>query len=271
MKSANFIVNKEKCTGCGLCLKVCPGNMVGGDVLRMQGGSPAMVDQTKFGWQGCWQCQHCLAVCPTGAISVLGVSPDAVLDKPGVAIRTELPKLMTYRRSCRDFSREEVDSQTIDEIMEAVSAVPTGGNNQRLEFSVVYTREAMKRLYDAVFRNQQMSFFDAEDSDKDLSALRIYDAPHLFIAHKAPRDRFHDGDYVEMNMATAYFELIANAYGLGTVISTYSAELLAKNPEALEVLQIPEDHKFMTVVGFGFPKYQYARGISKRRPVHKIK
>ena len=270
MQNAEFRVNTEKCTGCGLCMNVCPGNMVGGDVLRMEDGHPVMADQTKFCWQGCWRCQHCLAVCPGGAISVLGVSADQVPEKPNPEIRSELPKLIGYRRSCRAFKKDNVDSETIDAILEAVSAVPTGGNNQRLEFSVVYSRDAMRKVYSVVFgRERQMAFFEAGGKE-DLSKLRIYDAPHLFIAHKAAGERLRDGDYVEMNLATAYFELLANAYGLGTVISTYSAELLSKNKEARQILQIPEDHRFMTVVGFGYPRYVYARGISKQRKTHKI-
>ena len=271
MQNAKFIVNMEKCIGCGLCLKVCPGNMVGGDVLRMEDGHPVMVDQTRFGWQGCWRCQHCLAVCPNGAISVLGVSADRVSEKPDPVIREELPKLMKYRRSCRAFRKDDVDSETIDAILEAVSCVPTGGNNQRLEFSVVYSRDAMRKIYRAQFGGaRQMSLLGGEDGD-DLSALRLYDAPHLFIAHKAAGERFRDGDFVEMNLATAYFELLANASGLGTVISTYSAELLSKNKEVLRILNIPENHRFMTVVGFGYPRYHYARGIDKKRPVSIIK
>ena len=270
MKNARFKVNTGKCTGCGLCLNVCPGNMVGGDVLRMSDGHPVMVDQTKFGWQGCWRCQHCLAVCPAGAISVLGVSPDEVSGKPGDAIREDLPRLVKYRRTCRDFQKKEVDSRTIDEILEAVSAVPTGGNNQRLEFSVVCTRDAMRKLHDAVFGGgRQMSLFET-DEEEDFSDLRIYDAPHLFIAHTVVGDRFRDGDFVEISMATAYFELIANAYGLGTVISTYSAELLSKNKDAMQLLRIPENHRFMTVVGFGYPKYKYARGVEKSKKINKI-
>ena len=270
MQNAGFNVNAEKCIGCGRCLDVCPGNMVGGDVLRLENGHPVMVDQTKFGWQGCWRCQHCLAVCPTGAISVLGVTADKVSGKPDTVIREELPKLMKYRRSCRAFKKDDVDNDTIDAILEAVSAVPTGGNNQRLEFSVVCSREAMRKVHSAVFGNaRQMSFFETTEKE-DFSDLRIYDAPHLFIAHKAVGERFRDGDLVEINLATAYFELLANAYGLGTVISTYSAELLAKNKEARKILHIPDDHRFMTVVGFGYPQYEYARGIAKQRKIFKV-
>ena len=269
MKNAGFIVDKDKCTGCGLCVDVCPGNMVGGDVLRMEDGRPFMVDQTNFGWQGCWRCQHCLAVCPAGAVSVLGVDPAKTAEKPDDSVGEELPKLMKYRRSCRDFRKEEVDSAEIDEIIDAVSAVPTGGNNMSLGFSVVYTREAMRKVYSAVFGDTgQMDMFgtDAED----LSGLRIYDAPHLFIAHKPIGDRFRDGSMMEMGLATAYFELLANARGLGTVISTYSAELLSKSGAARHILGIPDENSFMAVVGFGYPKYEYVRGIAKERKTTKI-
>ena len=270
MRSAEFHVNTEKCIGCGMCLNVCPGNMVGGDVLRMENGHPVMVDQTKFGWQGCWRCQHCLAICPVGAISIFGVSPDKVSGKPDETIGDELAKLMKYRRTCRDFKKDDVDPRTIDAILDAVCAVPTGGNNQRLEFSVVTSRASMKKVYDAMFGNPaQMKFIEDDDTD-DFSALRIYDAPHLFIAHKQVGERFRDGDFVEINIASAYFELLANAYGLGTVMSTYSAELLSKNKDVLKLLHIPEDHRFMTVIGFGYPQYVYERGIEKKRAVFRF-
>ena len=270
MQNAEFKVNTDKCTGCGLCLSACPGNMVGGNVLRMENGHPVMNDQTDFGWHGCWRCQHCLAVCPAGAISVLGVSPDAVSGKPDSSIRDELPKLMNYRRSCREFKKDDVDSSVIDAMIDAVSAVPTGGNNQRLEFSVVYSRAAMKKLSEAVFGSaKQLSLLDPVESD-DLGELRLYGAPHLFIAHKAAGDRFRDGDLVEQGLATAYFELLANAQGLGTVISTYAAELLTKSEGARQLLHIPQDHRFMAAVGFGYPAFEYARGISKRRKTYKI-
>ncbi len=269
MASANFSVNEATCVGCGLCLEACPGNMVGGDVLRLVDGRPVMVDQNKYGWQGCWRCQHCLAACPTGSISIFGLSAGQLSPKPDASIAEDLPKLVRFRRSCRAFKKDDVDEALIDELLDDVSAVPTGGNNQRLEFSVVTSREAMRRVYDAVFSDPaQPGLFETEADD--LSALRIYDAPHLFIAHKELGGRNQNGDAVEVNLATAYFELLANARGLGTVISTYSAELLSQHPEALELLGIPENHSFMTVVGFGYPRIRYVRGIAKKRPVHKL-
>ena len=31
---------------------------------------------SEFGWNGCWKCEHCLAVCPSGAISIFGHKPE---------------------------------------------------------------------------------------------------------------------------------------------------------------------------------------------------
>ena len=270
-ENACFTVDTEKCTGCGLCLNVCPGNMVGGKVLRMENGHPVMDKQNNYGWKGCWKCQHCLTVCPTGAVSIFGIKADELSPKPDPAVKDGLSDLMKYRRTCRDFQKKDVDPKTIDEILEAVWAVPSGSNNQNLEFSVVTSRASMEKLFHIVTGEvKQQDLFTENKEEDDFSALRIYDAPHLFIAHKAAGLRFKNGAYTEMAMATAYFELIANAYGLGTVISTYAAEQLSRNRKALEYLNIPKDHTFLAVVGFGYPKYQYARGAKKTRTTHKI-
>ena len=62
---ANFHVNQEKCIGCGLCIKVCPGG-----ILHLNEQRKCEMDEIdSFGWNGCWKCEHCQAVCPKGAIS----------------------------------------------------------------------------------------------------------------------------------------------------------------------------------------------------------
>ena len=266
---ANFKVDLNKCIGCGMCLNVCPGNMVGGDVLKMQDGHPVMIDENNYGWRGCWRCQHCLAICPKGAISIFDVKAEDVASKPSAKIKEDLSKLMKFRRSCRAYQKEDVPEEIIDEIVDAVNAVPTGGNNYGLEFSIVYSRHAMGEIYRLFKEENGLSLLD--DEADDYSELRLYDAPHLFVAHKEVGDRFKDGAISEINLATAYFELLANAYGLGTIISTYSAELLSKSKSIREYLHIPNNHRLINVVGFGYPKYLYQRGVKKNKKTYKIK
>ena len=56
------------------------------------------------------------------------------------------------------------------------------------------------------------------------------------------------------NLATAYFELLVNVFGLGTVIMSYPADVLQElAPAAREMLNIPADHYTNLIVGqYGF-------------------
>ena len=73
-----FVVDKSKCIKCGKCINVCSGM-----VLQFgKDGYPEMKDFERFGWRGCWRCEHCLAVCPEGAISIFGKKPEDSLPPP---------------------------------------------------------------------------------------------------------------------------------------------------------------------------------------------
>lgn len=52
--------NKEKCTGCGLCVDVCPHA-----VFRMDNGKAVLTDRNL-----CMECGACAKNCPFSAISV---------------------------------------------------------------------------------------------------------------------------------------------------------------------------------------------------------
>lgn len=65
-----------------------------------------------------------------------------------------------------------------------------------------------------------------------------------------------------LSKPAAYFELLANTHGLGTVIMSYYV-LRELAPEAREMLGIPESHYMKLVVGFGYPEIPNARGVQK--------
>ncbi len=52
-------LDREKCNGCGLCVRVCHCN-----AFVMIGNLVAVVETDFCGW-----CTHCEAICPMGAIS----------------------------------------------------------------------------------------------------------------------------------------------------------------------------------------------------------
>ena len=94
-----FRVDESKCVGCGLCQLACPSMLIEMNEHKKPGLKPVK----SMDWYGCWGCQHCLTVCPNGAISVLGKKPEDSLPLPSDAIATDLERLVCSRRSCRQF------------------------------------------------------------------------------------------------------------------------------------------------------------------------
>lgn len=261
-----FEVNRTLCVGCGKCIKVCPGNIVGGVVLTMKDGYPEMNQPDQFGWFDCWKCQHCLAVCPKGAVSIFGVKPEDVPQKPSENIREELPKLISYRRACRHFKSRNVDKEIIHKIIEALECAPTGGNTENVEYTIVDDKAFMANIWETAFRNDiDYRRFEDFEANANVDALKLYNAPHLFIAHKVAEDKLRDEAISDVNIATAYFELLCNAFGLGTILTNYACTVVTKNDEVRKMLAIPENHYFSLIVGFGYPDVPYARGVKKSR------
>ena len=274
----HFVVDKAKCIKCGKCINTCSGMVIefGED------GYPYMKEFERFGWRGCWRCQHCLAVCPQGAISIFGKKPEDSLPMPPEEMGKYMERLVTGRRSCRRFLDKNVDPDIVTRILSAMAAAPTGGNAQGVEYTVIDDKNRVHEIWqeaysvmDAKAKRHEYthSFSDfyyskMKQSEKTLRKddLLFCGAPHLFIAHEKCVGKWAEDSKVNCNIATAYFELLSNAHGLGTTIMSYSAEVLNElAPKAREMLNIPKEHYTGLLVGFGYPEIEYARGVQKDR------
>ena len=138
--SAEVSVDYVKCTSCGLCVKVCKGG-----TLALK-DKKVIIDQTK--WLGCIACGHCLAICPTDAITVNGrdLSPSDIVDLPSKELKAsfvQLHALLVSRRSIRDFSSKDVESDVIRKILDASSTAPMGIPPSDVGILVFDSREKM--------------------------------------------------------------------------------------------------------------------------------
>lgn len=274
----DFKVDKTKCIKCGKCINTCSGL-----VLKWgHDGYPEMIPFERFGWRGCWRCQHCLAVCPQGAISIFGKKPEDSLPPVPEQMGEYMERLVTNRRSCRRFLAENVDPAIITRILSAMEAVPTGGNSMGVEYTViddiarvdeiwqeaynVMEQKASKHIYTHSFSNFFYKKMKESEASLRKDDMLFCGAPHLFIAHEKCVGKWAEDSKANCILATAYFELLCNAHGLGTVIMSYSSEVLNElAPNAREMLGIPKDHYTGLIVGFGYPEIKYARGVQKER------
>ena len=277
-QKTHFQIDKSKCIKCGKCINTCSGMVI----EFGQDGYPYIKEFERFGWRGCWRCQHCLAVCPQGAISIFGKRPEDSLPMPPTEMGEYMEQLVTSRRSCRRFLDKNVDPEIITRILSAMAAAPTGGNAQGVEYTVIDDKDRVHEIWqeaysvmDAKAKRHEYthSFSDfyyskMKQSEKTVRKddLLFCGAPHLFIAHEKCVGKWAEDSKVNCNIATAYFELLCNAHGLGTTIMSYSAEVLNElAPRAREMLNIPREHYMGLIVGFGYPEIEYARGVQKDR------
>lgn len=277
-QKAHFTVDKSKCIKCGRCINTCSGMVLEAG----KDGCPEMKPFERFGWRGCWRCQHCLAVCPTGAISIFGKKPEDSLLPPPFEMGDYMARLVVNRRSCRRYLDKNVDPEIITKILSAMASAPTGGNSCGVEYTVIDDKDRVRQIWEVAYTKMDAdakrhiythSFSDfyygkMKESEKTVRKgdLLFCGAPHLFIAHERCAGKWAEDSKVNCVIATAYFELLCNAYGLGTAILSYPAEVLNElAPKAREMLNIPRDHYTGLIVGFGYPEIEYARGVQKDR------
>jgi nitroreductase/NAD-dependent dihydropyrimidine dehydrogenase PreA subunit len=120
---AEIIIEKEKCSGCGLCVTVCKD--FGLEIKEKKAG---LSGNSLF---GCIACGHCMAVCPNGAIKIRGreLSEDDLLELPAEneSVSFEnLNNLFVRRRSIREFKDKPVEKEIIEKILTAASFAPMG-------------------------------------------------------------------------------------------------------------------------------------------------
>jgi nitroreductase len=224
--------------------------------------------------QQCIRCQHCLAVCSTGALSILGKDPDhSVPIKDNLPSAVQMETLIKARRSIRFYKKEPVASETIAHLLEVIAHCPTGVNNRQLLFTVVEDQATMEKL-----RHETMEGIRRAVHDKSLpSGLEFFEgilsawdngrdivfrgAPHLLVV-SSPKDG--PSPEADTLIALSYFELMACSMGLGTVWDGLAKwALTAILPKMTLELGIPENHTIGYMMVFGKPAIKYHRTVQR--------
>ncbi len=260
----NFTVDENLCTRCGLCVQDCTNRII----EKKEDDLPRIpAEKENF----CLRCQHCLAICPTGALSILGKSPaDSIPIPPGAFPDFEsMDRFIRGRRSVRHYKPENVDPELVGKILASLSHAPTGANACELTFNVIDDMGTLDRIGKRTVELIKTATADSKMPKRYKPMLVLpkevlFDmlfrgAPHVLVV-TAPLSAPCASE--DTAIAVAYFDLLAQSAGLGCVWWGFLKLFAHLIPEIRPLFGIPDDHAFSAAL-FGYPAIRFARTVQK--------
>lgn len=256
-------IDKEKCIHCGMCIKDC---IV--EVLEF--------DENKYpqycpnGDSSCVACQHCMAICPTGALS-FGDKKPADSMEVGYGNSEELLQLIKSRRSYRKYKNESVAKEKLDKIIDMLNYPPTGENKDNLHFSIVETKEKMEEIrrvtYERIssLQNHSPLFKMAKDAYENGNDI-IYRGASSMVAVGIDKNNTVAGcETADPIIALSYLDLYAQSLGLGTLWCDFALLFANQIPEVYSMLEIPDNYTLDYILMLGVPNIRYKRTTQPER------
>lgn len=225
----------------------------------------------------CMRCQHCLAICPVGAITLDGKRPEDSKPLKGLVLPSAeaVANWMMTRRSVRNFRKDEdVDRATLDRVLKVLGNTPTGCNARALTFTCMPDRASMDR-----FRKDFIKVIERHrDGTKLLprwlaiAAIKLRKGGEDVFFRSAPGMLIVSSDVSapsvttpreDATVACSNFELLANANGIATCWCGFLSLVQREIPEILEdTIGIGRNNPFYAML-FGKAAVRYMRGVQR--------
>lgn len=287
-------IDPKLCTGCGLCIRVCPTRS-----LSLVDGKATLTGQASIA------CGHCEAACPQGAIGVAALRNEMGHYRTFTADERWLPhgkyditglvRLMASRRSCRNYTDRAVALELLEDLVKIGTTAPSGTNSQRWTFTIMPTRGAVLALSTLI-----ASFFTGLNTMARNPFLRAFlkligkgelDAYYRSYYHQvrqaleeweeSGRDRLFHGATAaiivgsrpgascpreDALLATQNILLAAHSMGLGSCLIGYAVAAMKKDHTIQRALGIPAEEEVYAVIALGHPDETY-QTVARRKGV----
>ncbi|MCF0247093.1 MAG: nitroreductase family protein, partial [Synergistes sp.] len=138
-------VDREKCTKCGTCVRICPAGIVrfGSD------GFPEIAENQSI---RCMECSQCVLFCPHYADTLSFMDSAKIVKCADLKLpdAESAENFLKSRRSIRKFKQEAIPHETFLRIFETVKQAPTAVNRQPVRWIVTEDPEKTKEIANLV-------------------------------------------------------------------------------------------------------------------------
>ena len=261
-------IDRDKCTQCGRCVNDC--------IVKALCCTDEKITFAPGGENACINCQHCVAICPTGALSINGVGAADCPPTGAIPEAGEMMNLIRQRRSIRKFKNRALSPEKLTPLIASLDWTPTECNYRGLSFFIAgpeevakiraVTNKWLRRLIKSgllgLFMPRYKRYFSAVLDGEDV----IYrDAPHLIIVTVSKKSPCKHSDPF---IALTQFDLFAQTLGAGCCWCGFAEYAFKLIPELRRMIGVPAGHKIGAAMLFGEPQLCYARAtMPKPLPV----
>ncbi|MBW1696212.1 MAG: nitroreductase family protein [Deltaproteobacteria bacterium] len=266
-----FMVDSEKCNRDGICVETCPAQIIN------RNGSNGLPVPAVDADENCINCGHCVAVCPTGAISLFKMNPEecSPVQQDLLPTPEQVEHFFRTRRSIRTYTENKVDRQILTKLIRLAAYAPSGHNTQPVRWKIIYDTGEVRRLAGLVVDWMRHVIEEQPDMAASMHLERVVaswedgnericrGAPHVIIAH-APKNL--RPAMAACTIALAHLELAASAFGLGVCWAGYFNAASNLWPPMTAALKLPEGHASFGAMMIGYPKYKYHRIPLRNEP-----
>jgi len=269
-------INKEKCTGCGLCVRDCTGNIikVGAgniqdcpeNILILENGKAAAVTE-------CILCGHCAAVCPEKAISIPGYDMEDVEEfaESKFSLKPErVLRAIKFRRSTRDFQKKKIEREKMERILQAGRYTETAVNRQACTF--VFVQDGLKELKKLFWQELPGTLEQFRKNESPLT--QRFEMFYEMWKKDPTEDRFFFNTPailvtatefpLDGGLASANIETMAVAEDLGILFSGYLVRTISDSKVIREWLGI-NGKSIVSCMLIGYPAVSYKRTAPRKK------
>jgi len=292
-RDVSTIIDPKKCSGCGLCIKVCPSG-----TITMENKIAKVTGEKSLA------CGHCAAICPEGAVTVDAIDKESLrfstfeMDTKWSGYKqfstSDFASLLASRRSCRNFKEQPVEKDMLTDLIKLSTFAPSATNSQEWTFTCLTTKTDMfefthliggffkalnQKAKNPFIRNSlKLLGFNALDSyykeyydsvDEAIQDMEDNNVDRLFhgatacvIIGSGPNASCPKDDAV---LAAGNLLLAAHTMGLGTCMIGFAVEALKRDKTIKQKLSIPLMENIYAVIALGYPDEKYVRVPGRKK------